>query len=408
MSLRKLLLVTYHFPPSAAVAVYRLLGFVRYLPRHGWDTVVVAPPSMPNEPLDPDLLREIPPSTAVLSVPLPDGCCGRLLRRWLPHATWLPRAWRACRRALAEHRPDAVLTSGPPHCVHWLGLRLQKKFGLPWLACFRDPWVTNRRKEDRASRWARCLERQVLERADGIIANTPLGLAGLRAAFPESAERLCFITNGFDPERFPPPQPGCQRQRLLLLHAGELYLGRDPRPLLDALRSLEETGQDPRFALHFLGRSTEGIYDLAEEVRRRQLEQIVTIGDQVPYRQSLQRMAEADVLLLIHSPGYRIGVPAKLYEYLGAGKPILALAEEDSDIAWVLQNSGLPYRLAPTGDASRIQQALRELGALASSTAPTVNCQSLQAFTREHMAAELARQLNRVCPEINQGSGHGH
>src|SRR5437870_663918 len=145
MSPRKLLLVTYHFPPSAAVAVYRMLGLVRYLPTYGWEAVVVAPPSMPHEPQDAELLREVPPATSVVSVPFPRGRVSRLLSRWLPHGLWLPRAWQACRRAIREHRPDAILTTSPPHCVHWLGLQLGRRHCLPWLACFRDPWVTNRR-----------------------------------------------------------------------------------------------------------------------------------------------------------------------------------------------------------------------------------------------------------------------
>jgi glycosyltransferase involved in cell wall biosynthesis len=391
MNLRKVLLLTYHFPPSAAVAVYRTLGLVRHLPSFGWQPIVVAPPSTPFEPEDPALLERIPHGTPVTRVPLAAGLWGKLVRRVAPQVHWLPRALRACRHALREHRIEAVITSGPPGAVHLLGMRLRARHGLPWVACFRDPWIVNHPSPPRGlrGRFERFLEGRVMRSADVLVANTPLNQEGWQAAYPRFAHKMTTVTNGFDPDLFaepaePPPGGG-----LDLLHAGELYSGRDPRPLLDALVGL------PGVHVTFLGRSTELIYDLPAEVRARGLEGAVTLVDQVPYAESLRRVRRAGALLLILAPGLRVGVPAKLYEYLGANRPILALAEPDGDIAWVLRESGVLHRVVPARDVQGIRQALVELaGAVAAGTPVVSEPSGLRNFTREHMARRFAECLD--------------
>src|SRR5262245_58863134 len=134
------LVLTYYFPPLAASGSYRLLGFARHLPRFGWRVAVVSPAELPWESLDPALEGRVPPETIVYRVPYPRW--PRLLRRFLPGALWLPAARRAAGRAVRELRPDVVLTSGPPHWAHLLGLSLKRRYRLPWVADFRDPWAS--------------------------------------------------------------------------------------------------------------------------------------------------------------------------------------------------------------------------------------------------------------------------
>src|SRR3954452_10113807 len=110
MSLRNLLMVTYHFPPSAASGTFRLLGFARHLPKFGWRTTVVAPPELPWEPVDRELLKHVPEVTTILATPYPRQA-PKVLRWAGPNALWLPSAWSACLRGVRETRPDAVLTS---------------------------------------------------------------------------------------------------------------------------------------------------------------------------------------------------------------------------------------------------------------------------------------------------------
>src|SRR5258708_38705536 len=144
-SLHTFLLWTSHFPPAAASGAFGAFGFARHLPKFGWRTIVVAPPGLPTEPVDGDLLNRVPAGTPPYPVPYPKGIISKPLRRLAPRAIWLPRAWATCQRALRDHRCDAIVTSGPPHIVHLLGLLLKRRYRLSWVADFRDPWVAGMR-----------------------------------------------------------------------------------------------------------------------------------------------------------------------------------------------------------------------------------------------------------------------
>ncbi len=140
---KTVLFVTYHFPPSAASGSFRLLGFAQNLPNFGWQPVVVAPPTIPWEPVDAGLAERIPAGTQVCTVPYPRSLISKPFRRLAPYAVWLGPALRMLRVAIRKYRPEAVFTSGPPHCVHLLGLWCKWRYRLPWVADFRDPWVAN-------------------------------------------------------------------------------------------------------------------------------------------------------------------------------------------------------------------------------------------------------------------------
>ncbi len=407
--MRKFLLLTYHFPPSNAAAVHRMLGLARYLPRFGWQPVVVAPTRVPWEPEDASLLAQVPPQTPVERIPFAQGFLGKIARRMAPEAHWLVKARGTCWRMIREHHAEAILTSGPPHCVHLLGLWLQWRTRLPWIACFRDPWISNMpithwTFQLRRERW---WERQVMKRASVLVANTPLNEQSWQSTYPQHASKMVTITNSFDAERFASltlTAPKVRHERVTILHAGELYTGRDPRPLLQALQQ-SETGPDAErlpIQVEFLGRTTEAAFDFPTEIRQHGLEHCVRLSGQVPYAEALQRMMQADILLLLQTPGTRFGVPGKLYEYMGLGRPILALAEEDGDIAWVLRASKVLHRIAPPTDVAKIKQAVLELTRAVQAGQPAVpDKEAVQQFTRERMAQKIAECLDRCVARTN-------
>lgn len=395
-----LLIVTYHFPPSAASGTFRTLGFVQHLPAAGWRAVVVAPPAIPWEPADPKLADRIPPQTVVRYVPYPGGRVLNPYRRLVgAFEAWLaPAAW-ACLRAVRRERPAAVLTSGPPHCVHWLGRQLKRWSGLPWVADFRDPWMANDldRKTKRGKAAARG-ERAVMAHADLVLANAPGAAAGFRTAYPEYRDKVAVLTNGFDPPAEAVPPPAADGP-VRVLHAGELYAGRDPRPYLDALAALRaDGGPDVRTCL--IGRAApkaDAGFDLGDEVRARRLADAVEVRGQVPYAEALAEMRRTDVQLLLDTPGRTTGVPAKLYEYFGANRPVLALAEPDGDTAAVLRGSGILHRVAPPRDVPAIRRAVAELADAVRAGRPAVtDPAALGRFTRAALAGELAAHLNRI------------
>jgi glycosyltransferase involved in cell wall biosynthesis len=395
-----LLIITYHFPPSAASGAFRMLGFARHLPGHGVPVSVVAPPGLPWEPSDQGLAARVPPQTAVYSSPYPSHAPKAV--KWLmPWSIWLWGAREAVRRAIEEQRPDAVLTSGPPHCVHLLGSYAQRFGHIPWIADFRDPWVTTSEICPPTGLYAlgeRFWEARVFRHADALVVNTPHAMSALAAACPHVARKLHAIPNGYDPEAFPAVggghEPGAP---VRILHAGELYAGRDPRPLLDAVAGIP-AGAVPPFRLEFLGRiEYEKNADLPAEARKRGIEGAVVCRGQVPYREALGEMCRADALLLMDSPGRKIGVPAKLYEYLGAGRPILATGGGEGDLAAVLNASGVPHALAPCDSVDRLRDAVTYLvRGIDGGTLPTGPEEGRRQFTRQALAGRLAELVGQL------------
>jgi glycosyltransferase involved in cell wall biosynthesis len=393
MFLKKILLITYHFPPSAASGTFRLLGMARHLPTFGWQPLVVAPPSLPWEPIDPHLAEQIPPEVIVRHAAYPAGA-PKLLRVLAQNAVWLPRAWFACKRLVKEHRPDVILTSGPPHCVHVLGHYLKRSTGLPWVADFRDPWISEGKSKKLTwmQRYTLSWERRVFQSADLVLANAPNACRLFQDTYPLECDKVVTLTNGYDPRPATPFDRSRPDSCLRLLHAGEIYAGRDPLPLFDALAQLN--AESPRsYQLQILGRNE---IDIDELLRQRGCANFVELQGQRAYQESLDEMSKADILVLFDSPGRTIGVPAKLYEYLGAGRPILALAEPGGDVAAILRESGVLHRIVAPKDTLQIQQALRELRQGTGTADAVADGSLLQRFTRESLTRSLACRLDSL------------
>lgn len=407
------LLITYHFPPSAASGAFRLLGFAQHLPKFGYRVGVLAPPTLPWEPVDVSLGARVPPETMLYPVDYPRHA-SRFLRRLSPYGIWAWYARHTVAHAVREMRPDVVLSSGPPHVVHLLGCEVQRRFGIPWVLDCRDPWVTTTdvlAPRGWKAAYERFWERRMFARADAILCNAPHAHQQLALALPHFAEKLHTIPNGYDPDLFPPSRlPSPQRAvgpegpwfapirpngPVRFLHAGQLYAGRDPRPLLDAVAELSGT-QVPPLRFEFLGRTeVAGGVNLHEEAMKRGLGESIICRGQLSYQQTLAEMSTADVLVLMDTPKRRIGVPAKLYEYIGAGRPVLATGQIDGDLAVTLRQSGLPCRIARPDDAKAIRDAITELVCgVANGTLPSVCDEARRRFARETLAGELATVLD--------------
>jgi glycosyltransferase involved in cell wall biosynthesis len=224
LSVPTVLLLTYHFPPSAAVGGFRLLGFAGHLPKFGWRTAVVAPPDLPWEPTDPALAKRIPPDTLLYPVPYPRRA-PKIIRWAAPYAIWLRYARPVAFRAVDDLKPDIILTSGPPHWIHLLGRSLNKKFNIPWLADFRDPWISDDPTPplNLRRRWELFWERRVFGQATLVIANTPRAQEVYQAAHPHARDRIVCVSNGYDPELLTAATERRTAGPLRIVHAGQLY-----------------------------------------------------------------------------------------------------------------------------------------------------------------------------------------
>jgi glycosyltransferase involved in cell wall biosynthesis len=274
--------------------------------------------------------------------------------------TWAPAALRLARRLMRESTFDCIVTTGPPHSTHAIGLMLGRSRPA-WIADLRDgwryeplrpPWPTGVQERIDAG-----LERRVVTRADGVIGVTRPIAEDLRTRLGVGA---AFIANGWDPawgvDAAPEQGGGLDPSYFNIVHTGTLTAGawRDPRPLFAALRALaSEQGGGRRARLVLAGRPDVELKELMGGLD----EELVCHLGQLPRVQALALQRQGDALLLLTSPNHVSHATGKLYEYLAAGKPIIALAR-GNEAARIVQETGTGVTVAPD-DAEQICAAIR-------------------------------------------------
>ncbi len=239
---------------------------------------------------------------------------------------WTPHALRAAKRVLSQWRPDLIYASAPPHTVFVVANRLARKFGIPWLAEYRDRWSEDPYDDPPLPPWRSWIDRRMEDRllrsAAGIVTVSEPWAADYRARW---GKRVCVAYNGYDAADFADLgaiAPGKSAQ-LEIVYTGILYPNRrDPSPLLKALAGMGADADSIR--VHFYGADP----DLLDpSIKRHGVERLVHVHGRVNYRESLRLQAQADVLLLLqwNDPRERGNCPGKLFEYLASRRPILLL-----------------------------------------------------------------------------------
>ena len=377
--MKRLLIITYYWPPTGGSGVQRWVKFSKYLPEFGWQPVVYTPENPEQLARDESLLSDIPPCAEILKKRIlePYTLWRRLaggksevnpvnaqkkslkqrLSLWIrgncfipdPRIGWVRPSVRFLKRYLREHPVDAVVTTGPPHSVHLIGLRLKKALGLHWIADFRDPWTemfyykhlgltaASDRRQHR-------LEQAVLDGADTVISVSPPVAADFRA---KTKTPVVLITNGFDDDDFAgeslagAPAPQRPRTEIRLVHTGLFAADGNPLNLWDALA--ERCAADPdfreRLQIRLAGKVDTAITDA---IRSRGLgPNLVELG-YLPHDETVREQRAADILLLPlrQEPEYAKVLPGKIFEYLAAGRPVLGIGQEDGAAATVLRDAG--------------------------------------------------------------------
>lgn len=445
----RVLMIAHHFPPAGGSGSNRALAFARYLPEHGWEPTVITPGEAWATNFDDDLRAQIPSSLCIIrthsfeprslaSRPTltptlsqrvgewtsdsPSGSgfnrdrgagklwpgrpnvlrsnIGHLKRFPDAHLGWLPFALGAARR----QNYDVAYSSSGPFTSHVVGLILKRLTSKPWVAELRDGWYRwNRAIFPDYPAWRNVLERHLeaaaVRSADRVVLVTDRMAAAFRSQYAGlPGERFAVVSNGFDPAQFSLPHPREQSGPWNVLHAGALYYGRSLAAFLEAARGLITS--DPDFARHFR-LTLLGTLDVRAQVElsQRSLDQSVSFVGHVSHARALKAMSAADVLLLVANttPGAEATVPGKVFEYLAAGRPILAVAPKDSSTADILTRTGGAW-LAAAGDPAAIAWVLRQaFSAHRASQAYSPNPQEVARFDRRVLTGDLARVLNQVC-----------
>jgi glycosyltransferase involved in cell wall biosynthesis len=287
----------------------------------------------------------------------------------------------------------AIYASASPYNCLLLGLWLKGRTGLPLVADFRDPWtlVASDRLRGIRARADRYFERKVLRLADAVIATHPMAAAQFEEIEPACRGRLELIPNGYDPADF----AGSAPESLFpgLVHVGCAY-EQSPLPVLRALATLKSDGRlPPEFRTVFVGGVPPSSMKIIQDLH---LEETVQVRRRVAHQQAVAEMRSAAVLLLLlHHTGNRM--PAKIYEYMAAGRPVLCITSSQPCID-LLRRSGIGLALPP-GDLSAIENAIIEMTADPQEWASRnhrPNTEMISGFDRARLTARLAGILDRV------------
>jgi glycosyltransferase involved in cell wall biosynthesis len=411
---RCVLIVAYHFPPGrGSSGIQRTLKFCTYLQEHGWCPVVLTVTPGAFELVSDDQLGEIPADVHVERAFCVDTARTLSFRgryfRWMAQpdrwVSWWPTGvWKGL-RLIRRFRPKAIVSTFPIATAHLIGLTLHRLSGVPWVADFRDSMTeANWPRDPFTRRVHQKLERATMRHCSRAIFTTP-GAAEMYAhrypAVPR--ERLAIVENGFDEENFLDAEAGLPHSALgvagqiTLVHSGLLYPeDRDPRPFFEALGRLRSCKAIGPENLRVVLRAPGNDAYFADLLKGHGLEEIVHIEGAVAYRTALQEMLRADGLLLFQGPSCNHQIPAKLYEYLRAGRPIFALTDPRGNSAAVLRSAGVPD-IVDIERTDSIEAAMREfLAAVRDGTRGGIPRAVAARFSRQARSSELAQVLNGV------------
>jgi glycosyltransferase involved in cell wall biosynthesis len=402
-------MIAYHFPPLAGSSgIQRTLRFVQHLPAHGWEPLVISADPRAYESTSDDLLAEIPPGTVVRRPFALDTARHLAIRGRYPGFLARPDRWVSWRfaavreglRLIREFRPQAIWSTYPIATAHVIGHELARRSGLPWIADFRDPMAQDGYPADPKTWLAfKRIEEAAMREAHRCVFTTPGAARYYRARYSEANERIAVIENGYDEETFvraeralptrEPLIPGA----LTLLHSGIVYpVERDPAALLAAFGQIAASGAIPRGRLRLRFRSPVHGQLLERLVTEHGIADLVEILPAIPYEGALAEMLRADGLLVLQAANCNDQIPAKLYEYLRARRPVVALTEPGGDTGAALAAAGVT-RSVPLDDIAAIRASLQSFaadpgeGRLPSATA-------VAAASRAGRAAEFADLLN--------------
>jgi glycosyltransferase involved in cell wall biosynthesis len=409
---KRLLVVAYHFPPLAGSSgVQRTLRFVQHLPRHGWEAVVLTCSTRAYEAVKADLAREVPQETVVKRAFALDAArqlaiAGRypgwLARpdRWV---SWWPGAVAAGRRLIRAHRPSAIFSTYPIATAHLIGDSLARASGLPWLADFRDPMAQDGYPADPLT-WAsfKRVEERVFARAAACTFTAPGAARMYRERYPSTAARIEVVENGYDEDMFArvasdaaPPAP-LNPGAVTLLHSGIVYPDeRDPRHLFAALARVKAGPHGARVRVRFRA----AVHDrlLAGLAREHGVEQMIEVLPHIAYGDALREMMRADALMVLQAANCNEQIPAKLYEYLRARRPLLAFTDPRGDTAATLRAAGVTA-VASLDSVEHIA-ALIERFAAGDRVGMLAGDDAIARASRQARAAQLAQLLDEIAAQ---------
>ena len=428
--LNKVLIIAYYWPPSGGSGVQRWLKFVKYLPQLGWEPYVFTPENPSFTVHDPSLQKDIPQSVEVVKLPIWEQydlffSFSKLFGKkqikqsdflsigkktffqkvssfirgnfFIPDARifWISPSVTFLHDFIRSNQIDKIITTGPPHSMHLIGLKLKgKNHSLTWVADFRDPWsewdlLDTLSLTSFARKRHQSLERKVLTKADHVITIAPFHVKRLEAI---SNRKVELITNGFDEDDFS-GITHIKTKKFTLRHIGVVDELRDPRPIMEALKLIykEDSVFRENVMVEFVGNVNSAFKEYVKEDDT--LKAITNFIDQIPHDALIKLYGETDLQLLVlaHTTIAPGNLPGKFFEYLASGNPILAIGSVSGDAAAVLNKSGAG-KIFERENQPEIVEAIREYF-LNWKNGIHKSSESVAIYTRKNLTQQLIRIL---------------
>ena len=376
-TLRKVLIITYYWPPSGGAGVQRWLKFSKYLREYGWEPVIYTPENPEAPAVDHSLEKDIPEGITVIKLPIfePYSAYKRFVGMkpgekvnagflqekekpgraegfavWLRGNFFIPdarRFWinpsvKFLTKYLKGNPVNAIVSTGPPHSMHLIAMQLNRTFNIPWLADFRDPWTGidfyhQLKLTSLANKLHHKLEKKVLLSATEVTVIS----RDMMNEFIGIVERTYkLVTNGYDEEDIRPLPQNQLDDEFTVSHIGSLNSARNPVKLWKALAEMAD--QNPLFAkslkVKLVGKVDIGVIKSIEGFG---LTKYLTRIEYMPHREVMNEIQKSQVLLLLinDTPNAKGILTGKIFEYLGSGRPILNIGPEDGDAAVILRDT---------------------------------------------------------------------
>jgi len=427
--LKKVLIISYYWPPAGGISVLRTLKFAKYLNKFGWEPVIYAPKNANYPYLDQENFKDLPPNITVIRKRIiePFGLFKLLTGRkkndssnpvyakdktsildnlsiwirgnfFIPDARylWIKPSVRFLKKYLIKHPVDAILTDGPPHTNTVIGMQLSQKFHLPFLADFQDPWTQvdyykMMKIGKHADKKHHKLEQAVFKTAKKITIASPTWAKDMESI---GAKNVDVIYYGYDEDDFKNINNKKNSNEFIIAHAGILGMDRNPDIFFEALASIKK--ENPEFAKQ-LKIKFAGIidYSIKEHINMLNLNDNFEELGNIPRKDALQLMAFANLLLLPinKADNARGRIPGKIYEYLRTYNPVLALGLKGSDVETILNNSK-GGRLFTYDDFNGIKDYILKI--FSNGFNYKIDKNYIKRFSSENQTKQIAKYLDEI------------
>jgi hypothetical protein len=381
--MKKVLIISYYFPPMGMGGVQRALKFAKYLPSFGWQPIILTVKDVDYFAKDYTLLEELSNDTKIIrtgsfdplriSYLLKKGKSSESkdyttkkarIQAWIffpdNKIGWLPFALNKAIRLVKKENIDIIFSTSPPPTSHLIGCLLKKVTKKPWVADFRDPWIGLRYQTFPTllhKKLKEGLEKSIVKNADAIITINSK-LSKRMRQLSSGVRRVETITNGFDQQDFK-SFPAKTDNAFTILHSGTLSSDHNPLPFFIALYNLIQKGRVDSLKIKVLHCGLSLGINLEGLIEKYKLGEVFLSLGYLPHLQSIEKFPQADLLLLTTAsqPQAEFITTGKLFEYLAARKPILAIVPKESDAAQIVQASNSGTIIAPQ-EIKQIEEAI--------------------------------------------------